>query len=456
MMKRHTQQYVFAVLALFWSFILVVQADVLIPATDPNINYYGRYDWSDPAKPAFNWSGNTIEASFPGPLIGMKLTFENGYFDIEIDDVIDTVIACGSKSDYVFAKNLSTSMHTVRIILRSEGHWSKGVFSGLYLADGKTLGNAPAKPSHKIEYIGDSFSAGYGIESSNRSCSSAELQKYTNVNKAFPLLISKAFHAQSSVLAWSGAGLVRNNGASTKRSSDPYPSNYDRTLGSVSDVKWDYSKWKADLVVICLGTNDFSTTPHPDDSMYIGDDHKFITRILSNYPAAKICCVGTTDPIVQKLVKQVVSEENTQLNHAQIFYAEFPSSVTDFTGCDWHPSIKDNKMIADSLVKTIMTKMNWDTSTATIIFKNTHFNSCPALRVTLIKNQSILVVETSSPTELHQTINLISSNGQLKRSGFFYKDGKCYFSVKSIPSGLYFVGSDRLGWKKVVLRSGDR
>jgi lysophospholipase L1-like esterase len=455
-MKRHTQQNVFTVLTLFWSILSVAQADVLIPATDPNINYYGRYDLSDPAKPAFNWSGNIIEASFPGPLIGMKLAFENSYFDIEIDGVIDTVIACGSKSDYVFAKDLSTSMHTVRIILRSEGHWSKGVFSGLYLADGKTLGSAPVKPAHKIEYIGDSFSAGYGIESTSRTCSQTELQKYTNVNKAFPMLISKAFHAQSSVLAWSGAGLVRNYGASKKRSTDPYPTNYDRTLGTASDVKWDFSKWKPDLVVICLGTNDFSTTPYPDDSMYTGDYHKFITRILTNYPAAKICCVGTTDAIVQKLVKQVVTEENTMQNHAQVFYAEFPS-ITEFTGCDWHPSIADNKAVATSLIKTIMTKMNWDTSATTAaVFNKINFYTNPGLKVSHIKNQSLLVVETSSSTGSQQKINLISSNGQLKRSAFIDKDGNCRITVKAIPTGLYFVGNDRLRWNKVVLKSVNR
>jgi lysophospholipase L1-like esterase len=455
MMKQQTKQSVFAVFMLFWSFLSVVQADVLIPASDPNINYYGRYDWSDPAKPAFNWSGNIIEASFPGPLIGMKLTHENGYYDIEIDGVIDTVINCGTKSDFIFAKDLSASVHTVRIILRSEGHWSKAVFSGLYLADGKTLGNAPAKPAHKIEFIGDSFSAGYGIESSNRTCSSAELQKYTNVNKAFPLLISKAFHAQSSVLAWSGTGLVRNYGDSKKRSDKPYPSNYDLILGTVSDVKWDYSKWKPDLVVICLGTNDFSTTPHPDDSMYTGDYHKFITRILSNYPAAKICCVGTTDPIVQKLVKQVVTEENTVQNHSQIFYAEIPP-ITDFTGCDWHPSIADNKAITNSLVMSIMTKMNWDTSATTAISNKIHFNTYPGLKVFHIKNLSLLKVETSSSTGSQQKINLISSNGQLKQSALIDKDGKCCIAVNAIPAGLYFVGNDRLGWNKVVVRSGDR
>jgi hypothetical protein len=170
---------------------------------------------------------------------------------------------------------------------------------------------------------------------------------------------------------------------------------------------------------------------------------------------AKICCVGTTDQIVQKLVKQVVTEENTVQNHSQVFYAEIPS-ITDFTGCDWHPSITDNKAISNSLVTSIMIKMNWDTSATTAISNKIHFNTYPGLKVTHIKNLSLLEVETSSSTGFQQKINLISSNGQQKRSAYIDKDGECCFLVKSIPSGLYFVGNDRLGWNKVFLKSMDR
>ncbi|HEX2955937.1 MAG TPA: SGNH/GDSL hydrolase family protein, partial [Chitinispirillaceae bacterium] len=375
MVKQRTKQRVFAVFMLFWPFLSVARADVLIPASDPNINYYGRFDWSDPEKPVFNWSGNIIEANFPGPLIGMKLTHEDGYYDIEIDGEVVSVINCGNKSDHIFTTNLTPSIHTLRVILRSEGHWSTAVFEGLYLENGKALAPPPVEPSRKIEFIGDSFSAGYGIESSSRSCSSTDLQKYTNTNKAFPMLITKAFHAQATVLAWSGAGMIRNYGDSKKRSDEPFPYYYDRTLADASDARWDYSKWIPDLVVICLGTNDFSTTPHPDDSMYIGDYHKMITRIISNYPQAKICCVGTTETIIQKLVKQVVTEENDQYIHPQVFYAEFPPSI-EYTACDWHPSITDNKAITNNILKSIMTEMNWDTAATTTIINRFNLNTC--------------------------------------------------------------------------------
>ena len=93
-------------------------ADTLIPADNPQINYYGRFDMSDPSKPVFNWSGTVIEANFPGPTIGMKMSHNNAWYDIEIDGQIDTVINCGSNQKHIFSTGLSTSMHTLRIILR--------------------------------------------------------------------------------------------------------------------------------------------------------------------------------------------------------------------------------------------------------------------------------------------------------------------------------------------------
>ena len=150
----------------------------------------------------------------------MKLEHQDAYYDIEIDGKFDTVISTGNQKDFIFKKNLSPQIHTVRIRLRSENHYSAATFHGLYIANGMVLNNPPDKPLRKIEFIGDSHTAGYGVESPDRNCSnpSGMLNKTTNTNKSFAGLITQRFHAQSIIVAWSGAGMVRNYGASAKRS----------------------------------------------------------------------------------------------------------------------------------------------------------------------------------------------------------------------------------------------
>lgn len=41
-------------------------ADTLITPDNPAINYYGRFDFSNPVAPRFNWSGSTIEFTLSG------------------------------------------------------------------------------------------------------------------------------------------------------------------------------------------------------------------------------------------------------------------------------------------------------------------------------------------------------------------------------------------------------
>ena len=423
------------------------RSDVLIAPNDPGINYYGRVDFSTPEKPVYNWSGVIIEAAFPGPTIGMNIDHSNSFYDIEIDGKPDTTISVGSKKQFIFKKNLSKELHTVRIILRSEDHYTLGTFLGLYLADGKKLASAPPKPSRKIEFIGDSYTAGYGIESTSRSCSEQELHRNTNVNKTFAMRVTKAFHAQSQILAWSGAGVVRNYGEPAKRSAEPYPTYYDLLLGKGSTKKWDFKQWTPDLVVICLGTNDYSTDPQPDDSMYIGDYHKLIARIIGNYPDAAIACVATDDATIIKKVKTVVTEENGSLAHTQVFGAGFPKTM-ELTGCDWHPSLTDNKNISALLIDTVMKRLDWDTTAVSAVaVSESPFRTLN--RVTIEQQHRQLVLKSADYEG--RTVYLTDIRGKRIRTADFVSEC-CMVPTTGLSSGIYCVGNGQIGWQSVSIR----
>lgn len=424
-------------------------ADTLIPADNPQINYYGRFDMSDPSKPVFNWSGTVIEANFPGPTIGMKMSHNNAWYDIEIDGQIDTVINCGSNQKHIFSTGLSTSMHTLRIILRSEDHYSKATFGGLYLADGKSLGEAPAKPSRKIEFLGDSHSAGYGVESPERTCDPQSLHRFTSANKAFPMLITRALHAQSIILGCSGKGVVRNFNDPNNRSDKPYSYYYERLFGDDSDQKWDFTSWIPDLVVICLGTNDFSTYPHPDEDVFMENYHKLLDQIITNYPSAKISCVSTTDEKVKRLVKEVVEKENNSLNHPQVFEASYPPYVEN-TGCDWHPSMADNVAIASSIIDTIMVKLSWDTATTKITFATNGKRNLQPDRIAVKSSGSRISFTIGSMDLKHNTVYLTSINGKRIAQTIPDFNGKGEFPISSLPDGMYIIGNKNLGWTKVT------
>ncbi len=425
---------------------------VLVPADDKGINYYGRFDTADPKQPRFNWSGAIIEASFPGPVIGMKMQHTDAFYDIEIDGAVDTMISCGSATDFIFRNDLSTGVHTVRIMLRSEQHWGAGTFSGLYIDAGKELAPPPVMPSRIIEFIGDSHTAGYGIESDNRSCGNL-LNRYTNANKTFAALIPRAFHARSTILGWSGAGMVRNYGESTKRSDSPYSVYYDKTLGGMSDSPtWDFSKDIPELVVINLGTNDYSTPPIPDDSMYIGDYHKLIARVLGHYPDASILCISSGDATLERNVKKVVAEEQTSLGHPKIYFAPYPSGLS-FNGCDWHPNIDDNVKMTTTFVDTILKNLGWDTATTIVqpLARTSGCNRSAALLTPAITGNTLHI--TASQSVQPGTAMLLSDlSGRVIAAQRLANDRTCRFTLNRVQPGIYFTGSSRYGWIKTPVR----
>ena len=160
-------------------------------------------------------------------------------------------------------------------------------------------------------------------KASSRSCNPEALRFNTNTNGAFGSLIGKAFHSDFTVLGWSGQGMVRNYGESSKKSATPYPYYYDSTLGTLPG-DWDFTNLIPDLVVICLCTNDFSTTPYPDDTMFIDAYHQFISRILENYHNPEILCVSTHTGPSDDYLQRVVDEEVSEQGHQNVHYSGIP------------------------------------------------------------------------------------------------------------------------------------
>jgi hypothetical protein len=456
--KPNLSAWYFIIAALIVNFSTPGSADTLFTADDPRINYYGRFDFTDPLSPRWNWSGSTIEARFTGPSIGFGLVDGKADYDVEIDGVIDTIIRTkDTLQRYTIGTGFSDAMHTIRIVQRSENHASAATFKGFYLSQGKILGNAPTKPSRKIEFIGNSDLVAYGVESTVSKCNDNQIRLYTNTNLSFGTLIAKLFDAQSVILGWSGKGLVRNWDSPSKRSSTSFPAYYDKTLGML-DVKWDFTKWIPDLVVIELGWNDFTSSPpdakkYPDDSMYVGDYHKFITVIRNHYPNAAVLCVATHGIHCVEYTKQVVAEETTSLKHPKVFYAEYPLDESlALAGCNSHPSPNDQRIIAEALGDTIKKRLGWDmakVSVRTMPYCPRAAISTPAIKAWMDARQFFISGAASS--ELEITILIRTIDGRTIRQEKIDRNNRIVISLATLPAGVYFIGNLITGWKRFAI-----
>ncbi len=352
--------------ALFFAFTGVADSSTIIPANDLNIQYYGRWDFSDPTSPTHSWPGVYIYAVFHGTSIGIMTNDNFSYYNIFIDDTtfIDFHGTLSGVASYTLKTGLKDTTHTILITLRNETNWTKFSFNGFILDSGKTLVAPPAEPEKKIEFIGDSYSCASGnLWTSN---SSAPAGDWTDLYHGFPSLIARHYGAQYMVTAFSGWGLVHDYQQPPNYSHN-LPGSFDQTFAYTSLPKWDFSKWQPNLVVICLGLNDYGgwggySTNISDTNTGIFKQayHNFIGTIMDVYPRAKILAVAENAnniPWLRTTIKQVVAEEDS-IGHANVFYVEFPGYSSGYVN-GGHPDTTNHRKIADTLIATIDTINAW-------------------------------------------------------------------------------------------------
>eukprot|EP01105_Mastigella_eilhardi_P022638 TRINITY_DN559_c0_g1_i2.p1 TRINITY_DN559_c0_g1~~TRINITY_DN559_c0_g1_i2.p1 ORF type:complete len:217 (+),score=47.23 TRINITY_DN559_c0_g1_i2:402-1052(+) len=208
----------------------------------------------------------------------------------------------------------------------------------------------------KIEVIGDSLSCGYGDLGDNPYCDwSTDTEDST---LSWGSLVAQNFSAQLYIEAWSGMGIVRNYGDPNTTSEYPFPTLFPRTLGS-SDTspEWDFKQYQPDVVLVNLGTNDYSTAPTPPHDVFVDGYVSFLTSLRGWYPNAELFAV--CGPVTTDECCQAVSDAVDAFGDAHFVYAlNILSWPTDY-GCDTHPSITGQQKLAAKVIPAVAGVMGW-------------------------------------------------------------------------------------------------
>lgn len=324
-----------------------------IPADNPYIKYYGRIDFSEKGSVKFDWPGINIFATFEGTSCTVYLIDGYNDYNIFIDEKFQSVLETKPDTNfYKVAQGLKDGKHTIGIVKRTEGSYGIAVFKRFILDKGKKLLPSSLKTSLKIEFIGDSITCGYGNEASGVNCDS--LRKYENSYTAFGPITARELNAEYTMIAISGKGMVRNYGDINKKSRDPLPFYYKRVLQNNPEKKWNFSKWIPDIVVIALGSNDFSTPPFPDKENFIELYKKFYYFVREQYPDAAIICLCTrADKEIYKRHIKNVYKELIKEGEKKVCYLEFPIISSNELGYDYHPNVNVHKKFANTLINFI-------------------------------------------------------------------------------------------------------
>jgi peptidoglycan/xylan/chitin deacetylase (PgdA/CDA1 family)/lysophospholipase L1-like esterase len=312
---------------------------------------------------AYTWPGVYFEGRFRGTSVGLALDDAVNDYDVQIDGAAPaTLVTPGATTHWI--TGLSRGDHTVRLSKRTESPWNAGQFGGLVPGPGGKILAAPAARHRQIEFVGDSWTAGYGDMSTSRDCSGAGvLTRNSNADQAFSARTGRALNADYQIDAWSGIGMVRNyNGSSP---GTDYRTYYDRALQAVDESVWKRpASWRPQAVVIGLGINDFSTPLNPGEKWadeaalaadYVAAYQGFLDKLRQRYGSRTYLVLTYPDlsyrtTALADSIQRIVRERDAQGDHrVRALYYDNTALGLDLLGCDWHPSLHDHEILARTL-----------------------------------------------------------------------------------------------------------
>jgi endoglucanase len=331
----------------------------VVAPDDANVRYVGRFDFNDSAGPRCAWSASRVELRVAGGgRLAVRLAESNrALWQVVIDgEAAGVVSSKGPAATYVVAENLPAGEHTVALVKRTEFNTGQSQILGFETGEGIRL-LKPVVRHRVIEVVGDSISCGYGNEAA------AKEEHFTaeteNASLAYGAITAERLAADYVCIAWSGKKLWPNN------SIVDY---YDRVLNSSSEAHWDFTRFRPDVVVINLGTNDFAKE-NPGADGWVGAAKDFITRVRKNYRGVPVfLCVGTMmsdypasrspRATILGYLQRVVDETAGQGGPVHI--VDFGvQQMSDGIGADWHPSVTTHRKMADKLTAALKKELGW-------------------------------------------------------------------------------------------------
>ena len=347
----------------------------IISPTDKFIQYAGRISFANPERPAWNFPGIQIVASFEGTSLRMMAKPRSGYFVAQIDQAEPFKVAFRGERDSVvtLATALPDDVHTVKLMYAIEGFEFFPEFWGFVLDEGKKLVETPALPSRKIEFIGNSITCGYG----NEGLKKEEGFDYATENHyySYASITARNLEAQHWVVARSGIGAYRNYaGPKTGNPESNMLAQYEyvgyawkpelRQMPTFLSEKWDFSRYQPDVVCINLGTNDLST-PNYDLKLLKQNYHQLLKTVRQHNPKAKIVFLTGTmleknESDIQQQILNEVTAETKKAGDKEVYRFDMtPISGEEFYGNDYHPNIYEDEKMAAELTAYLRSLMNW-------------------------------------------------------------------------------------------------
>jgi lysophospholipase L1-like esterase len=337
---------------------------VKIAADDPQLQFLGQIDLSNPKHPRFAYPGTGLRLRFQGSSLSLHLSADSDKSALTVViDHGDPQLQLLQKGDQtlVIARGLQPGPHMVEVYKRTETWQGIVTLLGIELPPEGALLSLPLLPTRKLMFIGDSVTCGSGVDD-NSTCTSDPAHPASDAYHSYGMELGRRLDAQTHLVCYGGRGLDRDyRGLGIADNVLNAPQFIDLSIpadDTANRAPWDWSKWVPDGIIVSLGTNDFNLqkTRPLDDEAFVRDYARFLMTLRSRFPNAFIFATEgaiVTDPLLRRYVQDAVS----RTNDARIQWVKanhYPGN-----GCDAHPTRVQHQQIADDLEPVLRKSLAW-------------------------------------------------------------------------------------------------
>ena len=287
------------------------------------LQYTGRVDCTDPRHPVFLYPATSVRFRLTGRRLVVYLHNAHHLWENRLGVVINgeqfgVELPWDADCEIDLSAHLAEGVNDVMLFKRQDS-CHKVIFDGLE-TDGELL-PPPERPTRRIEFYGDSVSAG---EVTERDDHAGQLDppdhnaRWNNVWHSYAWQAARLLHAEISDIAQGGIALQDGRGwfppcgmltAWNKIAYNPH----------WNDVRpWDFSRWTPHVVVIAIGQNDNAQGDYMHEAydgeqarQWRADYGRLVKELRSVYPKAYILYTTTVmmhSPEWDDAIEAVVTE----------------------------------------------------------------------------------------------------------------------------------------------------
>ncbi len=270
------------------------------------------------------------------------------------------------EDSYVLYESDTGRETKLRLVKYSEAAFGKVGIKSLFID-----GDIPPVPTkalpHRLEFIGDSITCGYGNEGVWMTDIFTTAQE--NPWEAYAAITAGSLKADYQMVCWSGIGIISNWTDQEVPNEEwlmpvlyPYTDKAcDLTLRKEPEP-WDFTRFVPDLIVVNLGTNDHSYTKNVPDrvAVFASKYYEFLRQVRSCNPNSEILCtLGVMGQELCQTIKEQVDRLAAEGDQRFHYLSYEVQEAEDGIGTDWHPSKLTHQKMAVKLESKIREIMNW-------------------------------------------------------------------------------------------------